>query len=399
MTAISAAVPEPAAAPLTNGQLALVTGVRLAITVAFRIIYPLQPFLADQLRVDLQTVSALVTIQLLASLASPIGGTLADARGERSMMSAGLGIFCLGALACALSASLTGYLLGYALIGLGMACFLPAATSYLSARTPYSRRGWALGIFETSWAGAALLGVTPLMFVVQATRSAAPVYWALTVAGVISLAVVRIMLPATPRAARHERQPIPWGELRSLSLASMIAFMTLMMFSLDLYSVSQGAWLKAGFAATEGMLGVAVGVAGVAELCGSVTVALLVDRIGKKRAVLGGYCCAALALAALPLTAGSWGLLLVVLFLFFLAEEFAIVASFPLASGIVPAARGTALSLMIMIMSAGRAAGASLSPLVWDQIGAIGITLIGAAVMVVGVVICWRGVSEVETDP
>jgi predicted MFS family arabinose efflux permease len=124
-----------------------------------------------------------------------------------------------------------------------------------------------------------------------------------------------------------------------------------------------------------------------------------VDRIGKKRAVLGGYCCAALALAALPLTAGSWGLLLVLLFLFFLAEEFAIVASFPLASGIVPAARGTALSLMIMIMSAGRAAGASLSPLVWDQIGAIGITLIGAAVMVVGVVICWRGVSEVETDP
>jgi MFS transporter, DHA1 family, inner membrane transport protein len=392
-------VPETAVAPLTNSQLALVTVVRLAITVAFRIIYPLQPFLADQMRVDLQTVSALVTIQLLASLASPIGGMLADARGERSMMSAGIGIFCLGALACALSASLPGYLFGYALIGLGMACFLPAATSYLSARTPYSRRGWALGIFETSWAGAALLGVTPLMFVVQATRSATPVYWALVVAGVISLIVVRVALPATPRVARHDRRPIPWGDLRSLSLAAMIGLMTLMMFALDLYNVSQGVWLQSSFGATEGMLGIAVGVAGVAELCGSVAVALLVDRIGKKRAVIGGYICAALALAALPLTGGAWGLLLVVLFVFFLAEEFAIVASFPLASGIVPTARGTALSLMIMISSAGRALGASISPQIWERLGAVGITLIGAAVMGLGVVICWRGVREVEVDP
>lgn len=395
----SATVPETAIAPLTNSQLAIVTIMRLAITVAFRIIYPLQPFLADQMRVDLQTVSALVTIQLLASLASPIGGMLADARGERSMMSAGLAIFCLGALACALSASMTGYLFGYALIGLGMACFLPAAISYVSARTPYSRRGWALGIFETSWAGAALLGVTPLMFVVQATRSATPVYWVLTVAGVLSLIGVRAALPATPRVARHDRHPIPWRDLRSLSLAAMISFMTLMMFSLDLFSVSQGTWLQSDFGATEGMLGVAVGVAGVAELCGSVAVALMVDRIGKKRAVVGGYICAALALAALPLTSGAWGQMLVVLFVFFLAEEFAIVATFPLASGVVPTARGTALSLMSMIYSTGRALGAGLSPQIWERFGAIGITLMGAAIMALGVVICWRGVREVEVDP
>ncbi|HEU5098667.1 MAG TPA: hypothetical protein VFU22_06600, partial [Roseiflexaceae bacterium] len=50
---------------LTNGQLASVTLGRLALNVAYRIVYPLQPFLAQQLQVDLRVVSALVTVQVL----------------------------------------------------------------------------------------------------------------------------------------------------------------------------------------------------------------------------------------------------------------------------------------------------------------------------------------------
>src|SRR5262245_35070194 len=66
---------------LTNGQLAAVTLGRLALNVAYRIVYPLQPFLAQHLHVDLRTVSALVTVQVLGSMISPLGGTLADTRG------------------------------------------------------------------------------------------------------------------------------------------------------------------------------------------------------------------------------------------------------------------------------------------------------------------------------
>ena len=49
---------------LTSGQLAAVTLGRLALNVAYRIVYPLQPFLAGRLHVDLRTVSALVTVQV-----------------------------------------------------------------------------------------------------------------------------------------------------------------------------------------------------------------------------------------------------------------------------------------------------------------------------------------------
>ncbi|KPV50099.1 MFS transporter, partial [Kouleothrix aurantiaca] len=148
---------QPGADTLTAGQLAAVTLGRLGLNVAYRIVYPLQPFLADRLHVSLYTVSALITVQVLASAASPLGGALADTRGERNTMSLGLALFCAGAALCALAGSFGGFLAGYALIGLAVALYQPSAQAYISARTSYARRGQALGVFETSWAGAALV--------------------------------------------------------------------------------------------------------------------------------------------------------------------------------------------------------------------------------------------------
>ncbi|MDW8148049.1 MAG: MFS transporter [Roseiflexaceae bacterium] len=149
-------------ANLTTAHLAIVTGGRLALVAAFRIIYPLQPFLTNELNVDLRTVSTLITVQLAASMLSPIGGALADTRGERATMSGGLAIFALGTALCALSPSFAAFVIGYALVGLAVALYQPAAQAYLAARTPYARRGWALGTFENvlgaggvAWGGAA----------------------------------------------------------------------------------------------------------------------------------------------------------------------------------------------------------------------------------------------------
>src|SRR4029079_11284176 len=121
-------------ATLTNGQLAAVTLGRLALNVAYRIIYPLQPLLAQHLQVDLRPVSAWRTVQVLRSIVSPLGGTLADTRGERATMTGGLSLFCFGAALCAISASFGVFLPGYALIGLAVALYQPAAQAYLSKR-------------------------------------------------------------------------------------------------------------------------------------------------------------------------------------------------------------------------------------------------------------------------
>src|SRR2546430_8190408 len=88
-------------APLTNRHIMILLAGRLALNTAFRVVYPLLTVLARGLAVDLSTVSLLVTVQVSATLVSPLGGRLADAYGERATMIGGLSLFCVGAGACA----------------------------------------------------------------------------------------------------------------------------------------------------------------------------------------------------------------------------------------------------------------------------------------------------------
>jgi predicted MFS family arabinose efflux permease len=367
---------------LTYAQLALVTIARLALTTAYRILYPLLPFLSQQLDVDLRTVTVLVTVQLMASLASPLGGMLADTRGERNTMVFGLGLFCSGAFLCAVADDFRGFLFGYALIGLAMTLYLPAAQSYLSQRTPYSRRGVTLGIFEIAWAAAALIGVAPLMQLVQTTGSTQPVFWLLLLFGIGSLALIRFMLPPTARRVSNgARGGIEWRALRDQSVLAMLSLWFLTMFSYDLFAVAQSAWLKQKYSASEAQLGQLFGVIGAAELIGSLLVVFLVDRIGKRRAVAGGFLLTALAMAALPLAGGSWALLIPLYFLFFLCMEFAIVAAIPLSSSLAPLARGTVLALIVTVNGVSRVLGSLASVRLWDAAGIAANTTLGASII------------------
>jgi DHA1 family inner membrane transport protein len=90
-----------ALAPLTRRQLIILLAGRLALNTAFRVVYPLLTVLARGLAVDLSTVSLLVTVQVRATLVSPLGGRLADAYGERATMIGGLSLFCVGTGVCA----------------------------------------------------------------------------------------------------------------------------------------------------------------------------------------------------------------------------------------------------------------------------------------------------------
>jgi predicted MFS family arabinose efflux permease len=344
-----------------------------------------------------------VTVQVLASIASPLGGALADTRGERATMTGGLALFCAGAAVCALSSSFGGFLAGYALIGLAVALYQPSAQAYLSKRTSYERRGWALGVFETSWAAAALLGVAPLMLLVQVTGSSAAVFWIILAAGAASLALIRFGLPALPNSAAGQgdrsggaRQRIDWRAVRAPSVLGIMGLLLLTACAIDLIFVIQGAWSKASFGANEAQLGQVFGMLGVAELIGSLGSTVLVDRVGKKRAVLASYLLTAATMLALPLSEGSWALFLPLYFLFDLFFEFSIVSSFPLASGVAPTARGTVMALGVLTIGLGRAAGSQLATPLWSSYGIWANGVIGAGLVLAGVLVCWALVSENE---
>ena len=148
-------------------DLIVVTAGRLASTTAFRIVYPLLPFLSNRFDISLQQGATLIAIQTAASLASPIGGTLADRIGERKAMLIALALFIGGALSCSLASGFNAFFVGYLLIGLATALYLPSGQAYISARSPYEQRARVLGIFEMAWAVSAIIGVAPLMYLIN----------------------------------------------------------------------------------------------------------------------------------------------------------------------------------------------------------------------------------------
>jgi predicted MFS family arabinose efflux permease len=371
---------------------------RLVFNTAFRIVYPLLTLLASGLGVTLQTASLLVTVQVAASMLSPLGGVLADARGERTAMLTGLTLLTAGTLVCALAPGFEMFLGGYVLVGLGTALFMPSVQAYASHRSAYGERGRVLGFLEMSWALAALVGVAGLTQLVDLGGSWGPAFLTIAAMGGAMLALTLTLdgrRYEAPRPAAHEGRPA--GEaakrprigaaLLQPEVAAAMGFVVLQMFAVELIFVAYAGWLSQDFGASTTQLGLVFGLLGVAELAGSVGATLLTDRLGKRRSVLLGFLATGLLILALPSSSGSWWLFLVLFLLFGVCFEFAIVSVFPLVSGLGTGGRGAVLALAVAAASLGRVGGSLIGPRLFEGagFGAIGITagitaLIGVAI-------------------
>lgn len=344
-------------------QLVFLLGGRLAFNTAFRMIYPLLAFLAVEFGVSLQMASLLVTVQVGATLLSPLGGALADGRGERAALTAGLALFTAGALLCALAPSFWPFFGGYALVGLGTALFMPAVQAYASNRSIYAERGRVLGLLELSWALAALVGVTSLTQLVEARGGWGAAFGVLAAAGAILLALSPLLdgTPSGGQAAGPGKGGVLTA-LRQQSVAPALAFVVLQMCAVELIFVAYAAWLEQDFGAATRQIGLVFGLLGLAELGGSLGATLLTDRIGKRRAVLLGFTATGLLMLALPATAGTWWTFLTLFLLFGLCFEFGIVSVFPLMSGLGERSQGSVLALTVAASGAGRIGGSLLGP-------------------------------------
>jgi predicted MFS family arabinose efflux permease len=374
---------------------------RLALNTAFRVVYPLLAFLAGGLRVELTTASLLITAQVAATLISPLGGRLSDRYGERVTMLGGMVFFCAGATTCALARDFVPFMLGYCLVGFGTALYHPSSQAYASARTHYSRRGQVLGILELSWALAALLGVTTLSRLIEASASWAPGFWLLLAVGLLVLAGTIFVLPELPHSRAAHGDANRLGAPVALWHPSVVGALLLIFCSLmaaELIFVVYSFWLTADFGATTQQLGLLFGLLGFVELGGSIGSALLVDRLGKRRTVLAAFAVVAVLQALLPLSKGSWALVLPLFLLLDLWFEFAIVSAFPLISGIMPRARGTMLALSVAAGGLGRVIGSQVGPILWERFGFIANGLLAGFVTLLGVLICLLFVREGESN-
>lgn len=392
--------------------LAAILFARLLINAQFRIVYPFLPVIARGLGLPLETASLLVGVRSLAGMTSPFYGWLSDRIGRRGVMLGGLLALAAGALLLAQPAAVPAFRLGpvvalaaFVLLGLSKAAFDPAMQAYVSDAVPYERRGRALGIIELTWAGSWLVGV-PLAGLMIARFGWQSPFAALGVLGIVAVfATFRLNLAAQADASgrRDFGRPVSYGRLKSRlrtvwrrpvwltrSTAAMLAVSVLVVTANENLFMVYGAWFESQFGLPVATLGLASIVIAVAELSAAVTSAGIVDRVGKRRALLVGLALNGLAYLALPRLSGALGVTLAALALVALTSEFAIVSALPLVSELAPEARGTVMAVNSALMSAGIMVVSVIAPRLWSSGGLALTTAVSTGMVAAAGLLLWR---------
>ena len=281
------------------------------------------------------------------------------------------------------------------LAGLGKSVFDPALQAYVGERVPYQRRGLVIGVIEFSWAGSALIGIPLIGLLIDRWGWQSP-FWILGGLAWLSLVALGLAIPADGRGRGRSQSAVSlrqvWGLLnREPAALGALGFILLAGLANDNLFVIYGIWLEDAFALSVVALGTATTVIGVAEFMGEGLTATIADRLGLKRAVIGGMILSTLSYALLPLVSRTLPLALSGLFLTFITFEFTIVTSFSLFTEVLPRARGTMMSSLLASAGIGRVVGARLGGPLWLAGGIMAVGLTSAAVSGLALACLWWG--------
>ena len=357
-------------------QLLFITIVRTIFNTMHRMVYPFLGTFARGLGVDITALSFALTGRSLAGAFTPFIASVADHRGRRFGMLAGITLFTIGVVLVVVSPSLWTLSAALILALLGKYMFDPAMQAYFSDRIPYQRRGQALALTELSWSLAFIIGVPAMGFLIARYGWAAP-FPVLTVFGLGMFAVIWWLAPR--KDANHIPARNPWSNfgivLRNLPALAGISIALWASAGNELVNLIFGVWLEDTFGLQIAALAGASVVIGLSELSGEGLVALLTDRIGKPRALALGLSANAAAAILLPFIGRTEIGALIGLFLFYITFEYTIVSHIPMITELVPSARATVMAFNVSGHSLGRAIGAFLAPFIYRQFGFLFVAL------------------------
>ena len=326
------------------------TLVHLATCTCYRFTPPFVAIVARGFDVSLTTLGVVLTVSEMSGFLAPAVGRAADRLTRRTAMVLGLVGCALGAWIAAASPSPVALGAGITIISLAKMMFDLGMAGWMVEHVPYERRGRVVGITETSWALALLVGV-PSLGLVVAAGSWRGGYALAGLAVAVGAVAVRVRMPReappAPLAARLRAWPRghAWAvplTMFGLMCASQCGFLTF------------GAWLgdRHGFGAA-GVAAVGFGL-GLVELAASVGSARRTDVWGKEVSVATGA--ALMVPSGVVLAVGHDSLVagLVALAVFFMGFEFAVVSLLPVAAQLVPRREGSGLGLVMAGGTLGR---------------------------------------------
>jgi predicted MFS family arabinose efflux permease len=309
---------------------------------------------------------------------APVFGSVADSRGRKFGMLAGIAMFTAGMSLVALFPSFLTFSLALLLGILGKYLFDPSMQAYFGDRVPYERRGTALALTEASWSLAFIAGVPLIGYLIAAYGWNAPFPF-LAGLGLFMFAVIWWMVP---RRDHPSHQPTV-GSVKNVSAVltnlPALAGISIALWASaanELVNLIFGVWLEDSFGLRIAALAGASAVIGISELSGEGLVALTTDRLGKPRALVFGLIGNTLAALVLPFIGRTEIGALIGLFLFYITFEYVVVSHIPLMTEVMPGARATLLSFNVMGHSFGRMLGALLAAFVYQHFGFMPVTWI-----------------------
>ena len=392
---------------ITTSRLIVIVGfstlIRLFINTARRFAYPFAPALSRGMGVSLTAVTSMIAVNQITGLFGLVFAPLGDKWGYRLMMMAGVAALAIGMFCGGLFPYYGTVLLALFLAGLGKTVFDPALQAFVGSRVSYDRRGMAIGICETAWAGASLLGI-PVVGIFIARFGWQSPFFLLGAIGIIGVIGLYVLIPVNGQAPTStQKTSIYINAIRQLirqrtPLGAMgVAF--LLNAGNDNLFVVYGAWLEKQFNLGIVALGIATTVIGVAELLGEFITAFVGDRIGLPRLIAMGMILSAVCYVALPLVGMSLTLALSALFFVFLFFELTIVTSISLCTELLPEARATMMAGFLASAGLGRVVGAFIGGPVWIMGGIHATGFVSAAITGFALVFLMWGLKGWKPKP
>jgi len=357
-------------------QLIVFMFLRIIFNTMHRMVYPFLSVFARGLGVDLTTFSLAITARSLVGALSPVFAPIADQRGRKFGMLAGVSLFILGMGLVAVYPSLITLSVAMVLSILGKYLFDPSMQAYFGDRIPYEERGTALAVTEMAWSLSFIAGIPLMGWLISKYGWNAP-FPLLAALGAVMLLIIWRMIPHED--VHHKPVTDSRGNFRAvLTNIPALAGISISMWasaSNELINLIFGVWLEDSFGLKIAALAGASAVIGLSELSGEGLVVVITDKLGKPRALLFGLIVNSFAALALPFIGTTQIGALVGLFLYYLTFEYLIVSHVPLMTELVPEARATLLSFNLTGHSIGRALGAFLATLIYQPFGFLPIVL------------------------
>ncbi len=368
---------------ISGSQLARLTAGKSVACTALRWIPFFLPTLAVAFTSSTAELTTILGIGEMAALVTLVAGRHLDAGHERVIMAGALGLVTMSSL-LALVGSIITFAAAFLVLVIGVSLYTVGGHTYLSRRVAFDQRGRAIGLFETSWASALLIGAPLIALLINAVGWRGP-FVALAILSTV-MAIVVIRTPDTATVSEDATAPVVKQPLTAAAWRVIFASASIGVAGLTTIVIA-GTWLDDRLGVSTGGVGLVAMAFGAAELSSSVSSATFSDRLGKVRStramlflVLTGM--AVMTQASSSLVIGVLGLLC-----FFVGFEYAIVTSFGIISEVMPQARGRALAAGNAVGTIGRGAATIATGRLYNAFGINGPLTLSAIAAVLAIIL------------